>query len=397
MKLFTVVITVLAIACASITKFEQLPINGASVMHQGFYMFDKRLAVPNSSPSYIELLIKVAKENKSQDAHGTIQGVVLSKAAFDAMGYEKNNTKMYCCDKNAKANGLCEEERKFILPKKYGDQLAESTIVFSGEKKYLSTRLVIPKEGLYYYVIGSCDPDTTNAVLSGYSVTFNPYGHLPATLYGVYPFTKIVIWLYLFLSCYWFFRCWKYSQSLIIIHRIISLTLVSFIVSLMVFNFHLFTMNRLGSANSFLSFLSVFTASLAQGVFRILLFYISLGYGSVYNVSNMSSSLSVFLVIIYTLLNTSFKLNQETQNPVSISSTLIPALFEAMILFVIFSYAMDTIKKLKEKNETTKLSSFRTLLLVMGIVFVLVFVLNVYLLTVDMDALFARFWKWQWM
>ena len=244
-------------------------------------------------------------------------------------------------------NGLCEEERKFILPKKYGDQLAESTIVFSfalfcvvrsrGEKKYLSTRLVIPKEGLYYYVIGSCDPDTTNAVLSGYSVTFNPYGHLPATLYGVYPFTKIVIWLYLFLSCYWFFRCWKYSQSLIIIHRIISLTLVSFIVSLMVFNFHLFTMNRLGSANSFLSFLSVFTASLAQGVFRILLFYISLGflligdvmgrYGSVYNVSNMSSSLSVFLVIIYTLLNTSFKLNQETQNPVSISSTLIPALF----------------------------------------------------------------------
>lgn len=68
-----------------------------------------------------------------------------------------------------------------------------------------------------------------------------------------------------------------------------------------------------------------------------------------------------------------------------------------MILFVIFSYAMDTIKKLKEKNETTKLSSFRTLLLVMGIVFVLVFVLNVYLLTVDMDALFARFWKWQWM
>ena len=68
-----------------------------------------------------------------------------------------------------------------------------------------------------------------------------------------------------------------------------------------------------------------------------------------------------------------------------------------MILFVIFSYAMDTIKKLKEKKETTKLSSFRTLLLVMGIVFVLVFVLNVYLLTVDMDALFARFWKWQWM
>ena len=68
-----------------------------------------------------------------------------------------------------------------------------------------------------------------------------------------------------------------------------------------------------------------------------------------------------------------------------------------MILFVIFSYAMDTIKKLKEKNETTKLSSFRTLLLVMGIVFVLVFVLNVYLLTVDMDALFARFWKWKWM
>ena len=51
-------------------------------------MFDKRLAVPNSyylvlvviprSPSYIELLIKVAKENKSQDGHGTIQVRFLS-------------------------------------------------------------------------------------------------------------------------------------------------------------------------------------------------------------------------------------------------------------------------------------------------------------------------------
>ena len=150
----------------------------------------------------------------------------------------------------------------------------------SGQKRYLSTRLVIPKEGLYYYLIGSCKLDTTNVALSGYSVTMNPYGHLPAPLYGVYPFTKILIWLYLFVFCYWSFRCWKFSQSLLFIHYLISLVLVSFLVSLLFFNFHLHTINRLGTANSVVSFLSTLSTSLSRGAVRILLLYIALGYRS---------------------------------------------------------------------------------------------------------------------
>ena len=65
------------------------------------------------------------------------------------------------------------------------------SLIFSGQKRYLSTRLVIPKEGLYYYLIGSCKLDTTNVALSGYSVTMNPYGHLPATLYAVPSFHSL--------------------------------------------------------------------------------------------------------------------------------------------------------------------------------------------------------------
>ena len=64
-----------------------------------------------SSSSYIELLVGISKENPSWDAQGVIQvcvvillyeeGAVLSKDAFEAMGYIQNNTKYFCCDKIA--------------------------------------------------------------------------------------------------------------------------------------------------------------------------------------------------------------------------------------------------------------------------------------------------------
>ena len=214
------------------------------------------------------------------------------------MGYIQNNTKYFCCDKiaiqvhgrvsflelawnlwgRADSNPSKELQRGvFRLEHRFFVFLLFCSLIFSGQKRYLSTRLVIPKEGLYYYLIGSCKLDTTNVALSGYSVTMNPYGHLPATLYGVYPFTKILIWLYLFVFCYWMFRCWKYSQSLLFIHYVVSVVLLSFLLSLFFFNFHLHTINRLGTANSVVSFLSTLSMSLSRGAVRILLLYIALG------------------------------------------------------------------------------------------------------------------------
>ncbi|CBK21566.2 uncharacterized protein [Blastocystis hominis] len=387
MLVLCVIVALFSLGTATITKFDRIPIHGAGVIYQGFYMFDKRLSIPKSSSSYIELLVGISKENPSWDAQGVIQGAVLSKEAFEAMGYVRNNTKYFCCDKIAIQRGICEEEQTLILPKKYkGD----------GQKRYLSTRLVIPKEGLYYYLIGSCKLDTTNVALSGYSVTMNPYGHLPATLYGVYPFTKILIWLYLFVFCYWMFRCWKYSQSLLFIHYLISLVLISFLLSLFFFNFHLHTINRLGTANSVVSFLSTLSMSLSRGAVRILLLYIALGSGSVHNEIRVSPSAAVFLVLLYTLFKTSVTLNQETQSPLSLASTAIPVMIETVISIAIFSFAMETVRKLEKEQQTTKLSSFYALFSAMGVLFVLSLAFNVLLLNADLERIFDRFWKLQW-
>ena len=118
---FQVIVAIFSLGTAAITKFDRIPIHGAGVIYQGFYMFDKRLSIPKlcylckavipSSSSYIELLVGISKENPSWDAQGVIQvqvivqfyeqGAVLSKNAFDAMGYTRNNTKYFCCDKIA--------------------------------------------------------------------------------------------------------------------------------------------------------------------------------------------------------------------------------------------------------------------------------------------------------
>ena len=66
----------------------------------------------------------------------------------------------------------------------------------SGEKKMVNVRYDIPKEGKYWIVVGLCDPDTQNVMVSGTVTAMNPYGHIPARMYGIMPFTKFILIAY---------------------------------------------------------------------------------------------------------------------------------------------------------------------------------------------------------
>lgn len=68
-----------------------------------------------------------------------------------------------------------------------------------------------------------------------------------------------------------------------------------------------------------------------------------------------------------------------------------------MISIAIFSFAMETVRKLEKEQQTTKLSSFYALFSAMGVLFVLSLAFNVLLLNADLERILDRFWKLQWM
>lgn len=68
-----------------------------------------------------------------------------------------------------------------------------------------------------------------------------------------------------------------------------------------------------------------------------------------------------------------------------------------MLSIGIFSFAMETVRKLQSEKQTTKLASFYALFSAMGGLFALSLAFNVFLLNADLGRIFDRFWKWQWM
>ena len=117
----------------------------------------------------------------------------------------------------------------------------------------------------------------------------------------------------------------------------------------------------------------------------------------------MSASFSVFFVVVYSILQTSFAVTREARTSFS---SFLPTLYaprtslncsiETTITFFIVSSALDTMQKLKAKNETTKLASFRQLCACFAVLFACVLALNLLLLGSDLDKVLFAMWKYQW-
>lgn len=94
--------------------------------------------------------------------------------------------------------------------------------IFRGNQTLMKVHYDTPEDGVYYYVIGSCDPRTTNIQLDATVTTLNKQGYLPASYYYDYPFTGIIITIYMFMVLVWNIHGFLYSSSILPIHSIIK-------------------------------------------------------------------------------------------------------------------------------------------------------------------------------
>ena len=391
-----VLCSVLVLATATITQFDKLLLNNATFMYQRYYMYDQHFSGGKDASSFIELQLSIQKNDPATVASGVIDGVIMTEAVFNAMGYNNNGVKSFCCDRNAVSQQLCKEEQALLFPQGMEGEYTRISLPVKEEVTRMSLHLTIEKEGLYYVMVGSCQAKTSNIALNGYSEAKNTYGELPATLYGELPFNLVLIGLFSLGLLYWVITCYRHAKSILSVHRIIKYILISCVVECIAYRVNALTLNSKGSSVPALNLLSILTHFTSQGLLRLLLLCIASGSGSVDDAHIISPSFGFFFVTIYSILQTSFELHRNTHTSISIFASSLPVLVETVITFFIISSVTETVQKLTRNNETTKLHSFRVLFVLLGLLSLLIVSLNVLFLLSDMEKLLRSFWKAQW-
>lgn len=124
----------------------------------------------------------------------------------------------------------------------------------------------VPVEGKYYMILAMCDPTTANFNITGNTMVMNPYGHIPARLYGTLPFTRVLLNVYVILVIVWAFRCIRFSNQLMSVHYVISIVLVTFLVDVVVKWRNLNAYNSTGTYVTSITVISLFVSAVTRAI-----------------------------------------------------------------------------------------------------------------------------------
>jgi len=122
-----------------------------------------------------------------------------------------------------------------------------------------------------------CDPYTSNTVINGTAIVMNPYGHIPARLYGILPFTKFLLLAYTVLVVVWIARCCWYRKELMSVHIMITVVLGIFLFDTIVKLISLVDYNAEGVYSQGITLFSLITTAITHTVARCLTIMVAKG------------------------------------------------------------------------------------------------------------------------
>jgi len=194
----------------------------------------------------------------------------------------------FCCTTTNLEKGLCRESErnKLIVPINLpGAYVVNVELAANTPQKIGDTPIVthhdIQKSGVYIIIFASCDEDAAPILLNGTIESLDPYGYLPADLFGNLPFFEALMWMYTLLAIYWVLVCGKHMQQLIQLQYWIGVVILFGMIESTAMYAHYEHWNKAGNAS-----LGILTAGLIAGISkrtfsRVTLVLLSLGYGIV--------------------------------------------------------------------------------------------------------------------
>lgn len=266
----------------------------------------------------------------------------------------------------------------------------------------------VPVEGKYYMILAMCDPSTANFNITGDTMVMNPYGHIPARLYGTLPFTRVLLNIYVILVIIWLFRCIRYANQLMSVHYVISIVLVAFLIDVIVKWKNLNAYNSTGTYVTSITVISLFVSAVTRAVARCLTLIIAMGFRSLsrltarLGVSRASLGKTNIRVVLMGVVYFVFSFWDAVSSTFATSSDvklwrIIPtSLIDSVFYFWILQSLLDTINNLEDQKQTSKLEVFLKLRNVIVVVVVLSTIYNIGFSYLVATKLLESQWKYQW-
>ena len=194
----------------------------------------------------------------------------------------------FCCTSVNLDKGLCRESElgRLIVPINVPGAFAQSfelepqSMLRFGDDPALSHH-DIKVSGVYILIFASCGESAAPVLLNGKIDSMDPYGYLPADLFGNMPFFILLMCCYTLLAVYWSAVCLRHYDQMIPVQYWISVLLVMGMVETTAMYSHYEHWNFSGTAS-----VGMLTTGLFFGIFkrtlsRITIVLLSLGYGIV--------------------------------------------------------------------------------------------------------------------
>lgn len=243
-----------------------------------------------------------------------------------------------------------------------------------------------------------CDPDTQNLMINGTAVVVSPYGHLPARMYGILPFTKFVLFAYTILTVVWIARCCWYRKELMSVHVMITVVLIIFLFDTIVKLISLLDYNTEGTYTPGITIFSLVTTAATHTVARCLCVMVAKGLG----VSTSSLTGQMWKIIAMGIIYFCFSLWDSisttfaTMTEVNLWRIIPASALDSLIYFWILQSLLDTIQDLEDKKQTGKLGVFMSLRNMIIVAVIISTVYNVAFSYLIMEKKVDSLWKYQW-
>ena len=269
--------------------------------HQIYPLHPEFLEIPKFSPSdvpkwspghgrsYIDLsslqLSLVCDDTKCPDA------------TFEILMFEEPPAKpwmdywperQFCCTQDMAGAGECFQEQvgKLLVPADIPGAFMRSVKVPYGKQVSLEEEGAvahhdISKSGIYILFMGNCDAASFPVKIHGRIESMDPYGYLPADLFGNLPFYGAMSCLYSIVGIAWLVYCAVYSEQLMALQMWITLVLALGMVETTTLFAHYLAWNDHGRPTIAVTFVALFFGVSKRSVSRVVVLLVSLGYGVV--------------------------------------------------------------------------------------------------------------------
>jgi|EP01047_Picozoa_sp_COSAG01_P057978 hypothetical protein len=238
--------------------------------------------------------------------------------------------------------------------------------------KYNPDKWPVRASGVYTILVSSCDTELGITSVDGIVWFSNPYGYLPAHLYGYLPFWTWMLVAYVAVGFVWLLLCMRNIHDLLHLQMCISAILVVGMVEALSWNVNFRTYNTYGEVVLAAAVFSSVMSTGKRAVSRMLVLVVSMGFGVVKPTLGDKAKRVIILGAVYFVFGTLLEVvdwvghSEELPMTIRLIFVMPVAALDSLFSVWIFTELSATIEQLEQRKQRSKLQLYNRFTFIMA-------------------------------